>query len=425
MSVELTHTEGLHVLRDGEALVEIYATGRRPTTTLGQGQEETLLTDYNVPLQPKRGDYIPWGADNKFPLAVAELNSRNPVSAGLIGTKADFVAGRELAFYRKRVENGQIYQEFVRFPEGEEWLEANEARHQLARWTRDIIELGNCGVQMIRNASGNGIAQIWHTDPNLFRVGQARAGLALTYKLADWINDSRTVMELPAYNRAEPLAYQNSFLHVKNYAPGSFYYGVPDWIGAENFIRLLNEIPVWHLAGIRNGYNIKYHIKIPSYYFEKFPPEKRRAKEEELRDEMNNFLAGSQQNAKTLVTKFFVENGKPVPGVEVTPIQANLNDNAFTQLFNQGMIAVCSAHGINPSLAGVILNSQLSSGSELRNAYNMYLQLKVPHFRDLVLKPLYEVKRANGWPADLQIGLIGHQVTRLDENSEGGVDVMA
>ena len=98
--------------------------------------------------------------------------------------------------------------------------------------------------------------------------------------------------------------------------------------------------------------------------------------------------------------------GQPKDLFKITPIKAEINDKAYSDLFDQATIAVCSAHGVNPALAGVIIKDKtLTSGSELENAYNMHLKLKVPSSRNAVLMPLKRIAKINAWDRDIKFGI--------------------
>lgn len=395
---------------------------------VSQGYNESLLSEYHTGQKPQFTlGYIPWGVDNYFPNNLMALNSRNPVSNGLLYTKRDFIAGKKIVLYRENIVNGEIVPEYISNPMVEDFLEEIEAHEKLMKWAFDFVSVGNYSVELIANRARNRFVNLEHHDPTLWRVGNVFNGKPTDYAFADWLHASyRDRFYVPAYDRNNPFAFSKCILHGKSYMPGAYYYGIPDWIGAENFIRLLNEIPVWHLSGIRNGFGIRWHIEVPATYFvDNYGKDKAAEAEQTFTDNVNKFLSGAENNGKAVLTKYVIDSmKKKYGGITIAPLKTEIHDKAFTELFNQGMMGIASAHGINPSLASVIMNGQLSSGSELRNAYNLYLQLKVPSFRRHILKPLYELKRANGWPRDLQFGIAGHQITKLDENSEGGTDVV-
>lgn len=432
MDENVINIEETHFLKDSGTLVSFYNDGtskRIPNykkNHTSQGYNDSLTSNYKEQYNTLNKGYLEWGADNHFPEKLMALNSRNPVSDGLIKTKRDFAVGKKIVTYTEDVVDGEIIPNYVQVPEIEDWLEENEIMGTLHKWAYDYMLLGNYFLEAIRNRARNKIVRLEHLDPTLIRVGVTQNGNALDYVFADWASHHRIEKRIPAFNRRTPYKYSKSLIHGRAYMPGSYYYGLPDFIGAENFIRLLNEIPVWHLSGIRNGYGLRWHIKIPSGYFDSYgTKEEIKKAKTEFRDNMDKFLSRAENNGKALITDYIVDHmGKPKNQILIEPLKPELHDKAFTALFEQGMIAVCSAHAINPTLAGVIVNGQLSSGSELRNAYNVYLQLKVPSFREVLLRPLYYVKKANGWQKNIKFGIVGHQVTKLDENAEGGEDVI-
>jgi hypothetical protein len=386
------------------------------------------------------GETLPlqyWGQNNNFPQRATNLNLENPISSQLMQTKTDFAVGKKLITYYERVDDkgDKLIEDIVFIPEIDEWLEENEMIEKLSKATLDYFMVGNSFWAFRTNKAQTRILRADHIDPNLVRVGQVRNIEPLNYAFADFLSGIfHNVNYLPVFDPYDPLAEKISVSHIKNYVPGSYFYGVPDWIGAEKFIRLLNEIPKFHTSGLERTHFLRWHIQIPEEYFSSqgLSIEDEIDAEKALKEHFDTFLAGAENNGKSIVTKLMNDHtGKPINGVKIEALKPELFDSAYIELFNQGMMAVCSAHGIDPALAGVILNGQLSAGSHLRNGYNMYELLKVPRTRRHTLKPLYQIATGNRWlktyakkDARLRFGFIGSQITKLDENSEGAKDIV-
>jgi Phage portal protein len=401
------------------------------TASAGRGRESvgTYKTDSleDSPQQPfflpATQLYQPWGFNNRFPQSAVNLLEKNPFAETAISTIVDFITGRRYVLYKEKIVNGQIQIEYINNPEIEDWLTANDFQTFHTESCIDYVFTGNLFIEAITSKSGNKIAQINRIDPTLIRIGQFKSK-AIDYLVGDWNGFGQTIHEtLPAYDKANPFANTKSIIQIKRYRPGTYRYGKPHWIGAEKSIELTNKIPDFHLNGLENGYVLRWHIKFPkSYFTDNYDASEQEQAEAEVRRQMNDFLAGSKNAGKAFISRYSTDGtGKMKDGIIIEPLKPELLDNAYSVAFDQGMITLCSAFGINPELAGIIPQGKMSgnSGSGIRNAHNEYVNLKAPTWRDYTLKIFDYIKAANGWDKDVKIGVIDHHIEKLDDNPAG------
>ena len=431
MTRKTKELEGIHYLKDANALLEVVPTvsaARRNTSNPNLiGPEMGIVGNFLEvqALERNKLQYIPWGEDNLFPYHLLRLTIKNNIAPGIINTKIDFVSGKKLILYKEHISEGKKVEiEMIENPEIEDWLEENEIEEMIPKIVADDVWFGNYAVEFIRARSAKKIARVKHHDMMTVRAANPYKRIPVyKYLLNDWINDyvSRAT-EIMRFNREKPFAYPNSLYHVFRYFPGSFYYGMPDYIGSENWMRLANKIPIFHDKGMDNTYQIRWHIQIPEAYFDTYDDPKK--EEKRLREEMNDFLAGAQNAGKAFVTRYSTDhNDNKKNGWFIEPVKAEYFDEAFVKLYEQSNVAITSSHGIDPSISGVQTQGKLSSGSDKRISYDMFLKLKVPSFRKRILKFLYEVKRANGWDKKIKFGMIDYELTKLDDNHNGGQEV--
>ncbi len=397
-------------------------------TTLSQGQNLSLLTGYTVSkVEADIAIYQRWGFDNKFVNHVINLVTRNPIAMGILSTMKDFICGQKIVLYKEVIRTDSLGKtsvvlDFIENDEITEYLEEIDFESQFARWTFDALLTGNYGVEFVRS-NNNKIAGLFHHDVSTMRAGKAEDGVIKEYILSDWIyNNYYDGVYLPAYDKTKKDA--RFFYHGKNYFTGAYYYGVPTWIGSENFLRLLNEIPVFHLSGIRNGFGLRWHIKIPKNYFDSYTTQQEKQEAfTKLKTEMNNWLAGAENNGKTLVTQYDM-NSMGVArekGVIVEPLKPELLDTAYKNIYDQANLSVASAFGLNPELAGIIMQGSMSgnSGDGIRNAYNLFENTKAAQFRKWLLAPYKILQNENGWDKKIKLGIISHNLEKLNSNPIG------
>lgn len=383
--------------------------------------------------------YAKWYEDsnNLEPLDILEVLTNSNISPGILATKVDFVIGNGLKPYIERIVDGKKSLELVdlgadpRYADVKAFFEANDINETLRNAATDEAYFGNIFLQFLHRLDGK-IGRVEHVDATTMRAEMMTAGrIEHYYYSPDWVkkftynekDEKNPVRRRQAYNPSADGVVESIF-HSRRYMPGHPYYALPAWYGAINWIRLANEIPLWHLMGIRNGYQVKYLVEVNENYFATTDPKERQKAKEQLRTNMDSYLAGADNSQKTVFTTVppaMWEKGM----VRITPIGGELNDAAFTVLFQQSNQAMTSAHGIDPTLAGIETSGKLSSGSEKRIAYMIYMILKTRSTRELLLKPIRAIAKHNGWPPELQWGFEDISLSTLDQNPTGSQTVIA
>jgi phage portal protein BeeE len=163
---------------------------------------------------------------------------------------------------------------------------------------------------------------------------------------------------LPAFEKGsrEP----NSILYVKEYTPEHRYYGLPDYVGALNWIDISYRIPKFNLDRFDNGF-------MPSAVVDLFgdAPEGMTA-EQYIKDVVVPKFTGEGNNSKILFQMLDDETQK-------TNVQLfdNVKDGDFTVLQELADQNIISAHRWHPALSGIKSAGQLGNNQEIRNAFEI------------------------------------------------------
>ena len=198
---------------------------------------------------------------------------------------------------------------------------------------------------------------------------------------------------------------------------------------------MANFIAPFHKANLQNGYNIRWHCEIPADYFldyeeynlsatdEEKAVVKNKAQEAEQKfmDDVNQFLAGIAHAGRAVWTKYELDRalGKDYPGVKIKALDYDMKDESLLKLFEKSNTANISSQGIHPTLANIETQGKLSSGTEIRNAFLMWLIINTHRPRKMMLKPLELVKKVNGWPAEIHYAIRDYELTALSSNDAG------
>ena len=404
---------GLYMLPGARAIVELTGSDKAQDVNFG-----------SAPLTLGGGIKIaPWGADNLQPQKMLGLIYNNHLKPQLITTARDFLLGSRLGVFSRTVQNGKIVVEPVIDPEMEDWYESIDGDATLQSLAYNLETFANyfAGFSL---ASGKVVEGIQSFDCPITRAVVTTKPRPEKYVLHHDFRQFRAdqAQVLPAYDRLNPTKYGEFILHGRDWTPGQKYYDCPPWYGTSKWTEVSNKIPRFHSSGLDNGYNLKYHIKIPLGYFDQFgEPEKKKKAELDLMANMNEMLAGTENTDKVFVSKFAVDAlGKALPGWEIQPIENKMSDKAYDSVNQQANIAHTSGHGIDPSLAGIDTGSKLGgSGSEKRISYQLHIAVRTPVKRKILLQTFKAAHKIMGFNPEHQFGFEDIDITTIAENPTG------
>lgn len=390
--------------------------------------------------------YVNWYDDSKNaePEKLLEVLVNNNIAPAILNTKAKFIVGNGIVCYREVVTDGKkskVAVDIETLQEIKDFFKKSKINEQLFRGAIDIQYFGNCFFEQIQTADAK-VSQIFHKDATLFRAGEIQDdGYVHDYYLCpDWskpkydANDEKkgNVKRRNAYYEgaaAIDLAPQ-FIIHCKEYTPGFPYYSLPSWYGSLKWMELANIIPAWHLKGIANGYVLRYIVEVSDSIFQEYAgdAQKEMAAKKKLQEEIDACLGGVQNVGKTIFVTMplqqFIDKGV----LRITPISADLHDEAFSILFQHSNTATTSGMAIDPTLCGIETEGKLSSGSEKRIAYDLWLRLHAVRPRQILLDVIETIATINGWDTKypgIKFGFENVELTTLDKNPTGNQTVIA
>lgn len=389
-----------------------------------------------------------WGRNNLLPQEREALVLDNNIVPELMGTKRDITVGGGLMCYQERFEGGKRVVEEVDWPAAARaWFEelpnkngGQDIDAYFLKACRNLIFHSNTFTEAVRTLGGQidsiEALECRHVRPEkMTNLGE----VLNWYWSGNWKEyrkEEFTPMRIQAY-RGE-IAKQTRFVvHCMDDLLSDDYLGIPTWWGGRAWIECANAIPVFHINNLRNGYTIRWHIEIPKDYFWDYSaPAQTQAQKDALMAKettartaflarLNEFLAGYEQAGRAIVTDYELNKaaGKDFPGIKITPLNVDLKDKALLDLFEKSNDANISGQGVHPTLAAIQTQGKLSSGSEIRNAFAMYVAIKTPVKRSILLKPINLVHRVNRWGDNLKWGFRDIEITKLDENPAGKQEV--
>jgi len=176
----------------------------------------------------------------------------------------------------------------------------------------------------------------------------------------------------------DPFATKNQrqFLYIKNPYSTLDSYGLPNWIGAFNFIEADFQFGIQIENSAKNGFTPKTHITMIGRNMSK---EERRLAAENIQDR----LSGSKGD-QVVVSFVAKETEKPI----IEKIEANNLDKTIETMSRLNDAKILTAHNItSPTLFGVMTTGQTmgGTGTEMISAFNLFKATEIIPDRKVIV----------------------------------------
>lgn len=332
--------------------------------------------DYSISMpyveKTSRSGYIRFGWNNLYPQEVLELVNSSPLQKAIVEARKTYILGAGL----EKSEANQYTPNMV-----ESWIELIE------KCTTDFVYFGAFAVQAILNESGNRFS-FYHTPVNQVRFApyNERNIIEKAYLCTDWsrAQKNRNVAEIDMFGSETPKKQKQYLLYFKPYQPNNYYYAVPEFMSAANYIAADAALSQYYNNYIRNNFSANLSIK--------FPYEPTDDKKEELyRNLMASF--GGAENAGNILLLFGQDGQNP----EINAIES-VNADLYNSVVDIIKSAIISANRLtSPVLAGIGTSTGFSSKSdELIAAYCQYKLTVIAGDRKFILDGFNKMLEMNG-----------------------------
>ena len=121
------------------------------------------------------------------------------------------------------------------------------------------------------------------------------------------------------------------------------------------------------------------------------------------------------------MVSFFKDSpdGKKRYKIEIVQIENKFKGGEYLEDSGEVSNMIAYTLGVHPSLIGASPGKTSSmSGTDKRELFIIKQALLKP-IRDRILRPLYLVKRINGWPEEIHFAIPNIELTTLDKNKTG------
>lgn len=339
--------------------------------------EKITLRDYSfdkpyIDKMTRRDSWVKFDVDNQYPERVLDMVNSSPLQKSILESRKTYILGAGLDKVDENVYTPNMY---------ESWIDLIE------KCVSDYVYLNAFAVQVILNESGNRFS-FYHQPVQQVRFANYndKNFIEKAYLCTDWrkAQKNKNVVEIPMFGSETPKKGKAYLLYFKPDQVGEYYYGIPEYMSAANYIMADAALSQYYNNYIHNNFSANLALR--------FPTEPTEEKKEELYENLRKSFGGSENAGNILL--LFGENGV-VP--EINSIES-VNADLYNSVVDIIKLALVSANRLtSPILAGISTSSGFSSKSdEMIAAYTLYKLTVINSERAFLLKGFNKMLEMNG-----------------------------
>ena len=188
-----------------------------------------------------------WGDDNMLPYALSLMARRSVTHRRIINDKADYIAGKGVA-YNERI---SLLGDIVDHANGS----GESLRSIIARLALDEAMFGNAFMEVVTD-SEHSFLSFYHIDASTCRLARDTEHVVMHH---DWRNyRASEACTLPLYPHFEEQedGTLRSVVHYKDYEPMFSHYGVAPYIAGMGAAAILYKTDKWNIARLDNSFQL-------------------------------------------------------------------------------------------------------------------------------------------------------------------------
>jgi hypothetical protein len=369
--------------------------------------------------------YVYWGDDNLLPIRISKNIEKDEVvfRSNEFNKATHLGLGLNYGIEQKTPEG--IVRTYQNISEIEDWMEANQAQRLALELIEDYETLGNVIPGMVLSKNRQEIARMVRKQATWSRWAKQDPTSRIVKKMhynADWESyksaDDVIIDVLDVNFPIEDLQERSSgfeFIYrQKPISANRFYYdfaNVEVLMNSDNFA-IRDMLKGFYKSRLKNGLGAAFHIKVTEKYLTtrvkaeditklNTDPSFRRTILNEIKSEVDKWLAGPDNGGKIVISTLFKEQMKTgyeyVDGIRIEKIDTSLQVDGWLPSIQQIQAQSFLAMGVDPSTIGLSnAKDGMNSGSEKKNAfYNTQATLHIDRLNTLA--PFFFVARFNGW----------------------------
>ena len=270
----------------------------------------------------------------------------------------------------------------------EEYLYKLTTNDEIRKIVFDYKLFGNAAIQCVFDESRTKVINFYHLPIDTIRAEKVNDEGIIPgfYYSADWSNKKIKPKYIPAFGQNE---YEDDVqvIYMKRYAPGKFYYGIPDYYSSIQYCAVEEEVSNLHLNNILNNFMpstiINFNGGVPG------------VEEQALvENSIANKFTGTT-NAGRFILSF---NDNPEYKTTVEMLRPENLHQQYDFIAEESSRKIMLAHRITSQmLFGIKTSSGFSSNAdELKTSYEIMLALVIQPFQEEIVTAIQGILEFNG-----------------------------
>lgn len=404
-------------------------------------------------------EIVPHGHNNDLPQVIRRVMDRSNIGPGILKRKIGLQYGDGPFLYTEIVdEKNNIIRQPTPDAEINAWLESwsfdryidiivTEFMYMEGFYTRfyrnrtnrlsadQLNDLGSMGI-----TTENKILKLEAVQSSWARLGwpkspEKRLENVDTIYVGDFENNCfrSGIASYPVWKKQDPFKHAVSMTYHNLYSFCRTFYSIPSYYGTLPWLETASDIPDIFRYLTENGITAAFHIHSPQIYWDN----KREQLEKKYEDETDaqilkrlediktelfqriaETLSGKQNTGKFIQTVDFYDQDGNLCSWKIEAIDQSIKDfiEAQIKISEKADSAATSGMGLAPSLANLVTNGGLSSGSQQLYSMKFHILTEVNKPEKIIFQAINEAIAIN-WPdkAHIKMGFARKVVMKEDE----------
>lgn len=309
-----------------------------------------------------------WGDDNMLPYALSIMARRSVTHRRIINDKADYIAGKGIAFSEEIPLLGDI----VRHANGS----GETLRSVIARLALDEAMFGNAFMEVVTDES-HSFLSFYHVDASTCRLARDSQHVVMHHDWRQYRSSEATTLPLFPQFEQQADGSLRSIVHYKDYEPMFSHYGVAPYIAGLSAAAILYKTDRWNLSRLDNSFQLSGVMMLDSA-----------VDSEEEADRLVR-MAEERFSGNPGQVLFVLRDGKEGDSSRFIPIDTS-SDGDWNALHNQSESDLVVAHSWFRSLSGLDYSSGFST-DRIIHEYEVALNTVILSEQEQLLEPIREI----------------------------------
>jgi len=331
-------------------------------------------------IEDKRKDWVTWGDENSYFSYLMDRYKNSATNNSIINSIVRLMYGRGLSAkdaQRKPNEYASLMSIF--------------GKKDVKQLCLDLKLFGKCAIQVHYSKDRKLVKKAYHIPVNLLAPEKCNEdGDVEAYYFSDNWNDVRNYepKRIPAFGTSNESV---EVLYIQPYSAGMKYFAHVDYQGGVDYTLLEEEISDYLINEVQNGFSgtkvINVNNGVPTEEQQSF-----------INAKIKQTLTGSK--GQKVIVSF---NDNKDTAITVDDIPLNDAPEHYQYLSEECMRKIMLSHSVtSPLIFGIATSTGFSSNAdELQNSFNLFDNMVIKPFQEMLLDAFDSILEYNGVSLDL------------------------